>query len=170
MIFSHILSILALVFSVAADYDKYQDAYTAIAESMMALDEAILNITSDASTISALTPLAKAVTDTVQNGVKTLSAQPPLTPEEMTMFMVTSQSQLDGVALVVLDLEMKKSEIEGAKGKPAVLDIVKKLRDANKEFDGVILTKIPADVKTLMQDQSTDVGSSWDKCASLFEG
>jgi hypothetical protein len=170
MIFTHILSILALVLSVAADFDRFQDVYAAIADSMTQLDEGILNITSDAATISALTPLAKTVTDTIQNGVKTLSAQPPLTPDDMAMFVVTSQLQLDGVALVVTDLEIKKTDIEGAKGKATVLDIVKKLKDANKELDGVVSTKIPSDVKTLLQDQSTDVQASWDKCASLFAG
>jgi len=169
MIFTHILSILVLVLSAAADFDKYQNVYTAIADSMMALDEAIMDITSNASTISALAPLAKAVTDSIQKGIKTISAEPSLTSEEMSEFIVTSQSQLDGVALVVNDLEVKKSEIEGAKGKPTILNIIKKLKAANKEFDGVILKKIPADVKTLIQDQSTDVASSWDKIAGLFE-
>jgi hypothetical protein len=169
MIFTRILSILVLVFSAAADFDPFQDVYAAIAERMQMLDEAILNITSDSSTISALTPFAKAVTDTVQNGIKTISAQPPLTPEDMTMFMVTSKLQVDAVALVVADLESKKSDIEGAKGRPAVLDIVKKLSDVNKEFDGVVLTKIPPDTKALVQDQSIDVLSSWDKCVKLFE-
>jgi hypothetical protein len=169
MIFTHILSILALVMSAAAEFDRYQDAYQAIADSMTALDEAILNITSDTSTISALTPLAKFATDTVQNSIKAIAAEPPLTPEEMSMFMVTSKLQVDGVALVVADLEIKKSEIEGAKGNAAVLGIVKKLRDANKELDAVVLTKIPSDVRTLIQDQSTDVLSSWDQCATLFD-
>jgi len=170
MILTPILSILVLVISVAADFDPFQDVYAAIAESMQTLDEAILNITSDPSTISALTPLSKAVADTFQNGIKTISAQPPLSSEEITLFMVTSQLSADAVALVVTDLEGKKSDIEGAKGRSAVLDIVRKLRDVNRELDGVVLNKVPSDIKALVQDQSSGVLSSWDNCVKLFEG
>jgi hypothetical protein len=169
MILTRLLSILALAFAVAADFDKYQDTYTDIAVTMTALDDAIFNIT-DTSSIAVLAPLAKAVTDAVQKGISTISAQPPLTSDEMSMFIVTSQMQLDGVALVVTDLETLKGEIAAAKGKPAILKMVKKLRDLNKQLDGVILTKVPADSKTLIQTQSTDMLASLDKCASLFEG
>jgi Hydrophobic surface binding protein A len=170
MIFTRVLSVLILVFSVTADFDTFQDVYAAISDSMQTLDQAILNITSDSSTISALTPVANAVTDTIQNGIKAISAEPPLPSTDMILFMVTSKLHEDAVVLVVTDLEDKKSDIEGAKGRSAVLDIVKKLRDVNKEFVGVVLTKIPSDTKTLVQDQSSDVLSSWDRCVKLFEG
>jgi Hydrophobic surface binding protein A len=169
MIFTRLLSILALVFAVAADFEKYNDAYSAIANSMTALDEAIFDI-SDASTISALAPLTKAVLDSVQDGIKTISAQPALTSEEASNFIVTAQMQLDGVSLVVTDLEARKSEIESAKGKSVVLDIVKKLKEANKQLDELVLTKLPADVKPLIQDQSKEIAASLDKSASLFAG
>jgi len=168
MIFTRILSLSSLVFCVVADFDKYQDAYTAIAASMTALDDAIIDITSDPSTISALKPLVKGVTDAVEKGIKTISAQPPLTSEDVSTFTVTTQMQLDGVALVVADLELKMSEIQGAKAKPAVLDIVKKLKDANKKLDAVILTKVPAGLKKLIQNQSADVAATFDECTSLF--
>ena len=162
MYLTRLISLLFLIVSISADFNTFQDVYASITDSLLEFDRAISSINPDLESVDPVKPASANVVNTIQTGKKTIATMPALTVHEMRLFVVTAKTLMDAANFTMMRMETKKSVIDETKSANIVLEAIKNVYEATKEFVTVVLTKVPEEAMSVAKDQAYEAIGSFE--------